>query len=158
MDSFLVTGEDSDELIDGYGKSRKPSFSYRYTEILDEECSTYLMAGMSYDDYWNGPAEMVLYYKKKLKKERDYANFQSWLQGLYIYEAILNLSPVLKPFVKNPEVIPYREKPIPLTKAEIDKMLEEQEMARVKANREKMEQMLSVYNRRFKENQKKGGE
>lgn len=157
MDSFLVTGEDSDELIDGYGKGREPSFSYRYIDILDENCSTYLLAGMSYEDYWDGPAEMVKYYRDKLKKQRDYDNFQAWLQGLYVYEGILNLSPVLKPFVKNPEVIPYRDKPIPLTKKEIDEMLHKEQEARLKAGREKFEQMAAVYNKKFK-NQKKGGE
>jgi hypothetical protein len=37
------------------------------------------------------------------------------MQGAYIYQAIMRLSPILKPFVKNPKAEPYLEKPFPLT-------------------------------------------
>lgn len=151
MDSFLVTGEDSDKpLIDGYGKGRKPSFSYRYTEAFEENCPIYMMAGMSYEDYWDGDPQMAIYYRKKLEAQRDYDNFLRWIQGMYIYEALLNVSPALKPFVKNPEVKPYRERPIPLTQEAIREEEDREKAKRTQEAREAMERLAISINQKFK--------
>jgi hypothetical protein len=151
VDSFLVTGKESDELVDGYGTSRKPSFLNRYTDILDEACPMYLRAGMSYTDYWDGEPEMAIYYRKKHEQDREYDNFLKWLQGLYIYEAILDLVPAIKPFVKNPEIQPYRNKPLSLTEAEKMQREEEEKAERIKAGRQAMEAAAIAFNKRFKE-------
>lgn len=157
MEPFLVTGKGSDELIDGYGTGRKPSFSYRYTDILDKSCPTYLRAGMSYEDYWDGDPQMAIYYKKKLDQEHEYDNYIAWLQGLYVYEAILDLVPAIKPFVKNPEIHPYRDKPISLTEKERDIREEEENKKKLRAGRHRMEELAIAINQKFKERRETDG-
>lgn len=157
MEPFLVTGKGSDELIDGYGRGRKPSFSYRYTDILDEACPKYLRAGMSYEDYWEGDPQMAVYYRKKLDQEIDYENFKAWLQGLYVYEAILDLVPAIKPFVKNPEIRPYRDKPISLTDVERENREEEENKQKLRNGRQFMEMMAASINQKMKERRETNG-
>jgi len=86
--------------------------------------------------------------------DRERKNEELWLQGLYIYEAILYTAPVTNAFSKSKRPLPYRDAPIPLT-SEKAKALEE------KANQKKMEEgkavfkhMVSEFNKSFK----KGGE
>ena len=57
---------------------------------------------------------MVVYYRKaNLLKEKK-KNYHSWLQGLYIYEALIDASPLFHDWVKNPKPIPYPTEPHPL--------------------------------------------
>lgn len=157
MECFLVTGKDSDrEFEDGYGKCRKPSFSHRYKDILDEACVTYLRAGMSYEDFWDGPSEMAIYYRKKLEQDKEYDNFKAWLQGMYVYEAILDLVPVLRPFSKG-EPIPFRDRPISLTEAEEREKKERENRRNLEAGRKHMEALAIALNKQLK-NKEKGGE
>lgn len=82
------------------------------TEIFEKNCPFYMSIGMTYDEYWNQDVLMAKYFKKAhvLKlKEMDQA---AWLQGVYVYEAILKVSPILHAFAKSgtkPE--PYSSKP-----------------------------------------------
>lgn len=106
---------------------------------------------MSYQDFWDGPADLARYYRDKNRCEMDRRNTELWLQGAYIYEAILDCVPALNFFGKNRNPQPYREEPIPLTgeqkrereekaqekkKSETRKMLEAW-AATVNANRKK---------------------
>lgn len=74
-------------------------------------------------------------YKLKLKHE----NTSLWLQGLYIYEALCDVSPVLHAFAK-PRTKPqeYLKEPIALTKEEVRERRERDEL---KAYRDAIEQM-----------------
>lgn len=135
----------------GHGKGREPSFSLSYIDILDKNCPMYLMAGMSYEDYWDGDPEMAKYYRRKLDAQKEYDNFVAWLQGIYIYEAIADLSPILKPFVKNPEPKPYLDKPIALDEEERLKREEEAQEKKIQAGREAMERLAISMNQKFKE-------
>lgn len=56
--------------------------------------------GMSYDQYWNGDNEMPRMYKQAYLYRIEHENQMAWLQGLYIYDAIGALAPVLKAFSK----------------------------------------------------------
>lgn len=109
----------------------RPSASFFYRDIFDKECGYYLSIGMSYDDYWNGDCAMVKYYRDKAQYELEEKNRVLWLQGMYLYETLLRLSPALKPFVKNPTPERYMEEPYPIsikTDEEKKKAKEEQQM------------------------------
>ena len=59
---------------------------------------------------------MTRYYRKadKLKQERK--NQELWLQGMYIYEALCDASPLFQSFAKRgTKAHPYRDMPYPLT-------------------------------------------
>ena len=96
-------------------KAEKRDYISSYSEIFDEQCGFYLSFGMSYHDYWDGEPEMAKFYRDKNQADIEQKNTEFWLLGGYFYNALLNVSPVLVPFNKNPKPSPYLEKPIRLT-------------------------------------------
>ena len=99
--SGLITEED---------KSRVESTSL--TKLFEKACPIYMSYGMSYNDFWYGPAFMTTFYRdaNKLKLRRQDEN--NWMIGMYVYEAILDCSPVLHAFSKKgTKPLPYAEKP-----------------------------------------------
>ena len=83
-------------------------------EIFDKAFPDYLVMGMSYDDFYNKDHTLVIAYKKAYERKRKETNFDLWLQGTYVYEAISRVAPILVPFAKRPKVEPYLKKPYPL--------------------------------------------
>jgi len=125
-----------------------------YGDKFEELCGYYMSIGMSFHEYWDGDNTMVKYYRKAdgLKLERE--NMLRWLQGRYVYEAILDASPTLNAFKpRNPH--PYRDEPIPLTEREREQSAENADRKKMEDDREKMRSMMGIINRKF---QKKGGE
>ena len=87
----------------------------------------YLALGMTYEQYWDGDATMTRAYKKAHEFKRQERNEELWLQGLYIYEAIARLAPILRMSTKkNVKAEPYLEEPYKL-KVEKTEREEEQE-------------------------------
>ena len=90
------------------GDNPTPSFAY----IFKEWFPYYLAIGMTYDEYWNGDVELTNYYRKAWKLKQKFKNQELWLQGAYMYEALLDASPMLHAFAdKNTKPIPYRDEP-----------------------------------------------
>lgn len=44
---------------------------------------------MTYEQYWCGDPRLVIAYRKKHKLQIELENQKLWLQGLYIYDAVL---------------------------------------------------------------------
>lgn len=94
--------------------------------------------GMSYDEFWNQDVELVKVYMKADELKRSRLNELSWLQGLYIYEALCDVAPIFHAFAKKgTKPQPYVKEPYPITETEI-RSREEQE-ARVREERIKAE-------------------
>ena len=55
---------------------------------------------MTYDQYWNGDANLPRYYRKADKIRQERINAEAWLHGLYIYEALCDVAPVMVAFPK----------------------------------------------------------
>lgn len=74
-----------------------------------------------------------------MKQEADMTNldYSNWLQGMYIYEAICDASPILQAFAKKgTKPLPYSDKPYSVKKKEEEKKQitkQEQENERLKA-------------------------
>lgn len=82
---------------------------------------------MSYDEYWNEDCELVRAYRKAEKIRMEKRNYELWLQGLYIYEALCDASPLYRDFAKKgTKAHPYSSKPYPL-KPKAEKTPTEQE-------------------------------
>lgn len=85
--------------------------SISYTELFEKACPIFMSYGLSYEDFWYGdPVKAKYQYKAhqlEIKKQDEYM----WEQGMYIYEAILDCSPILHPFSKAKKPLPYVEKP-----------------------------------------------
>lgn len=121
----------------------------------------YLSIGMTYEQYWNQDVELVKYYREAEEIRQNRKNHESWLQGAYFYEALLDASPVLKTnFSKKPvKPAPYRDQPYQLTsekpsgkqKAQKEQQ-EEKSDSKAKAV---MEMFMTSFNKRFEK--KEGG-
>lgn len=106
---------------------------------------------MTRAEYWNGEADLVKVYRQKHQYEMEQRNHEMWLQGLYLYEAMLCVSPVFHDFAKNPKPLPYREKPFELTQEAVEeKEKTTQEQAR-ELQKEKMIAWMQKVNKKMRE-------
>ena len=82
------------------------------TYFFEKLCPAYMSYGMSYDEFWYKSPYRARFYleaqKRKIKQQDEYM----WVQGMYIYEALCKVSPVLHAFSKKgTKPLPYSEKP-----------------------------------------------
>ena len=83
-------------------------------DIFDKAFPEYLVMGMTYDEFYNRDHTLVKAYRYAYKRKREECNRDLWLQGAYVYEAIVRIAPALNPFAKHPKIEPYLDKPYPL--------------------------------------------
>ena len=101
----------SSESFTKSGNSRVESTSL--TKLFEHECPYYMSYGMSFDEYWNGDAYLVKFYRDAYKLKIRYDDVFMWKQGMYIYEALCDVSPILHAFSKSgAKPLPYRTKPM----------------------------------------------
>lgn len=82
------------------------------TQLFEKACPIYMSYGMSYNDFWYGPAFMTTFYRDANKLKLRQQDENNWMIGMYVYEAILDCSPVLHAFSKKgTKPLPYAEKP-----------------------------------------------
>lgn len=88
-------------------------FLYKAFEKL---CPFFISIGMTYEQFWEDDPIIAKYYykayimKEKRKIEQD--EWHMWKQGVYIYEALCDVSPILHAFAKKgSKPLPYPEKP-----------------------------------------------
>lgn len=84
-------------------------------------CPHFLSIGMTYEQFWYGDVTMtkdyLKAYKIKAKRENEIEQWNIWKQGMYIYEALCDVSPVLHAFSKNgTKPLPYSEVPYGMEK------------------------------------------
>lgn len=102
-------------------------------EVFDNQCAYYMSIGMTYSEYWDGDAMMPRFYREAEELRRRRENYNAWLQGAYVYEAIKDLAPSLKAFSKaRPK--PYRDTVIPLLPSEIKEYEDRQKKKRYEEN------------------------
>jgi len=58
---------------------------------------------------------MAKYYREKYRCDMERRNTELWLQGAYVYEAILDAMPAFNFFSKKRKPVPYRDEPMPLS-------------------------------------------
>ena len=107
---------------------------------------------MSYEQFWEQDCELVKFYRKAAKINRDLRNQDLWLQGMYFYEALCKASPAFRSFgASKPE--PYSPEPYDLYTSDKKRKKAREEVNDNKA-RAMMEAFAIEHNRKFKE---KGG-
>ena len=105
--------------------------------------------GMSYDDFWNGDVEMCKFYRKSFELKKKQVNEQLWLQGIYVYKALMSVYPYFNSWSEvKPE--PYLDRPIPLTEADAEKDKRDKE-------KEEMEKMVAYLEGKMASETRKGG-
>ena len=139
----------SSESADGSGQSAP--FSNSYTSVFYDRFPYYLSIGMTSEQYWDGDPSLAKYYRKSDEIRRERLNQELWLQGMYIYDALCDVAPVLQAFAKKgTKPNPYPDHPYALT----DRDREAERKLREKRDREKakryMEAKMAAINKRFK--------
>ena len=148
MDSELVSSSLS---ATGGSEQNSSAPSFTYTERFYELFPYYLAIGMTYDQYWNDDPTLVKYYRKADEIRKERRNEELWLQGMYVYEAICDVSPILHAFAKKgTKPQPYSEKPYAITEAQHKRAEEEKERIRMEKGKRVMEAVMASVNKRFK--------
>ena len=149
MDSELVSSPLSAE--EGSGQSSSlPHFTY--TEQFNERFPYYLSIGMTPEQYWEGDCTLVKYYRKAEELRNEKRNQELWLQGMYIYEAICDVSPILHAFAKKGvKPHPYPSRPYAISEKQIKQEREEKERKLAEKGKRFMEALMQSTNKRFGE-------
>ena len=138
----------SSESVTGDGQSVPLSNSY--TAKFYDVFPFYLSIGMTPDQYWDGDPSLPKYYRKAHELQRKRRNEDLWLQGMYVYEALCDASPLLQAFAKKgTKAHPYAERPYSITnddRKEEKKLREQRE--REKAKQYMLGKMVSI-NKQF---------
>lgn len=81
-------------------------------ETFDDVFPQYLAMGMTYAQFWEQDCALVIPYRKAFQIRQEHENRLAWLQGMYIYEALCDVSPVLHAFAKSGTTVrPYPDRP-----------------------------------------------
>lgn len=88
------------------------SESISLTELFKEQFPYYLAMGMTYEQFWHGDFDLAISYRKAYELKQEIKDYDFWKQGLYFYEALIDVSPILQAFVKKgTKPRPYPDKP-----------------------------------------------
>lgn len=72
---------------------------------------------MTEEQYWDKDSTLTRYYREAEQLRRERENQALWLQGMYIYDAMYRLSPILQAFAKKgTKAKPYPDEPYPINK------------------------------------------
>lgn len=111
---------------------------------------------MTYEQYWEQDCELVKYYRKAAQIRQDLKNQDAWLQGMYVYEAIGNLAPILRPFAKKgTRAKPYPSQPFDFNLRREKRVQEEKEKKQDEKAKAYLEAFALSFNKKF--GQKGGG-
>ena len=121
-----------------------------YTQRFYEAFPYYLAIGMTPEQYWDGDPELVKYYRKAEEIRNEKRNQELWLQGMYIYEALCDVSPIFHDFAKKgTKPRPYSTTPYALTVKEQKKEKEAKEKAVSSKGKRYMEALMASTNKKF---------
>lgn len=153
----MVSGSPSEAGDDSTKGSSSP---FTYTEKFKELFPYYLAIGMTYEQFWNEDPELAKYYRKADEVKRERMNQEMWWQGMYIYEAICCVSPILQAFAKKgTKPKPYPEEPHPITNKQRKKEKVNREVKGDQAAKRFMEAFMAANNVKFRKDARlKGSE
>lgn len=94
------------------------------SERFEELCPIFMNIGMSYREFWEDDPTIAKQYLKafkiKQKNEIRSKEWEIWKQGMYVYEALIDVSPILHAFSKAKKPLPYPKQPYGLEDVEQD--------------------------------------
>ena len=110
MDGAPVKGEPS---------QREESEPVSLTDTFRKICPSYMVMGMTYDQFWHSNTVVHKAYREAWEAKRQNDEWARWRQGAYFYDALLRVAPVMRAFGKG-KVEPgkYPEEPWPLSEKE----------------------------------------
>lgn len=124
-----------------------------YTNAFRNHLPMYLAMGMTVTEYYDEDCLLAKYYREAFEIKKRQKNFELWLQGMYVYEALCDVSPILRAFSKADKPNDYSKEPYPLTKAEI----EEREKTKQEIEMNKMKAKMAAWAAKVNVEKAKGG-
>lgn len=85
-----------------------------YGEIIAALCPDYLAMGMTLKEYWDGDIANLKYVRKAHELRKKEENFNAWLHGLYIYNALQCVSPMYRDLLRDHRPEDYFKEPLNL--------------------------------------------
>lgn len=138
----------------GAGGEQRPCPLFAYTKFY-EVFPYYLAIGMTAEQFWEQDCTLVKYYRRAAEIRQELKNQDAWLQGVYFYEALGDIAPVLHAFAKKgTKPTPYRKEPYPLRVQNDQQKKEIQEQNSDAKAKAYMEMFTLANNKKF---DKKGG-
>jgi len=132
------------------GLSDEPSQTISIADQFNRVLPYYISIGMPTDEFWNGDVELVKAYRKAWEYKQQQWNIQAYLNGVYTYQAIVRVAPILHAFAKRgTKPMPYLDKPL-----EMDTK-EQQEIKEQNKSRELQDKIASAFERFNKSFRKK---
>lgn len=113
-----------------------------FSSVFEKVFPKFLAIGMSEEQFWDKDPYLTRAFIEADKVRLERTNSELWLQGRYIYEALLCCAPVLNALSKKHRAEEYRRKPYNLTK-------ERQEEDRYEQNKARMEAFAIAFNKRY---------
>lgn len=127
---------------------------FPYSEFMESECPYYMAMGMTYKEYWEGSSELTIMFREKAKIERKRRNYEAWLQGAYIYHALMAVAPAFNALAKDHTPADYLDELIPQTKEEVEEQRVEKERREMQERIRQLKERAMRMNEKF---EKKGG-
>ena len=124
------------------------------TAVFENACPYYMEMGMTYEQFWDGDVSAHKAFREAKRLRTIETNRTLWLQGLYIYEALLDVGQYTKAFSKA-KPRPYRDAPIDLFEKERKEREEREQRERYFRMKEKMELFAKRLNEKRHESEMK---
>ena len=118
-----------------------------FNKIVWQCLPYYLSIGMSYNDFFNADVCLHKAYRQADKMKLKRENTLLWLQGMYVYEAILDSAPTLNALAKNHTPNKYSNKPYAITQEEIEEAEESKAKAQMIKNQEFLNRFATQFNK-----------
>lgn len=107
---------------------------------------------MSAAEYWDGDPHLAVEYRKAEQIRAERRNYDHWLQGMYIYDALCDASPLFRAFgKKGTKAHPYPKMPYAISEAQAKHKEEMKEKQNQQKGLRMMEQLMASVNKKFKE-------
>lgn len=150
----MVSGSLSD--VEGGATNEQSHPLFTYTDVFNKHFPFYISIGMTYEDYWERDCTLVKAFREAHEMKKERMNEEMWLQGLYVYDSLLRVSPILQAFAKGgTKPQPYIEKPYDITAKGVENTKKQREQETFNKGKRFMEQFSVLHN--LKE-ENKGGE
>lgn len=120
------------------GGESKGFAALSYTEVFYNHLPYYLAIGMTPEQFWDGDCRLTESYRRADELKQRRRNQDLWLQGMYFYEALCDVSPILQAFAKKgTKPTPYSPEPYAVTEKQVKEKKERQERLRYEKQRQK---------------------
>lgn len=115
-------------------------------ELFREEFPYYLEMGMTPEEYWHGDVDLPVYYRKADAVKRSKRNREFWLQGRYIYDAIIC---AFNADVARENKGGYLDEPYPITQEESKEKERQREKAQYEKDLATMKAWTNAWNKHY---------